>query len=267
MRQTSNMFYFYFRTFNRLSSVFGMRKPFVVSQKIPSIPLWSKLWSILIALCALIAHLFAINFKIEFYVKSHMYQLSNMNNLIVNIIIILNNICKEDAYRKLYNAFLNIFDVMKLSNKSQKMICHKLYILVSINGIIFIISIVLEIYFDNPPFIMLIRIPLFFAIFHLIVHLCMMLSILRFINYDMLAMLKSNTKDSVSIFLQTNKSPKNNLLYFIDPNIYFIDTEPKQKQFNLKIYCKIYDSLCTCILLLERCHGMEVSAALFILTY
>ena len=254
----AKMFYTYFRVFNWFSSVFGLRKPFIITRKESAIPIWSKIWSILIILFSLLSHLFLINFHIQFDIKSNLDELSDINNLIINIIIILNNIYKEETYIKLYQTFNNIFALIKLSNKSEKMLCQKLYIYVLVHGTLFIISIILEIMFGDPPLVILIRIPLFFTFFHFLVHLCLILSILRLINGDLLEILRSTTGANTSIFLEDTKPLKRNLFYFFDPKIYFIDMKSNSKRLPLKTYYEIYDELSTSILLLEKSHGVEV---------
>nr|XP_026485610.1 uncharacterized protein LOC113393113 [Vanessa tameamea] len=46
--------------------------------------------------------------------------------------------------------------------------------------------------------------------------------------------------------------------------MYFIEIEPNL-HLNLKILCKIYDDLCTCIRLLQKCHGMEVFLTIWVM--
>lgn len=251
----ANMFYSYFYVFNWFSSIFGLRKPFIVTG---NNSVWSKIWSILIVLLCLLSHLFLIDFQLEFDFKSNLNNLSDINNLIINILIVLNNIYKEDVYRKLYETFINIFALVKLNNKSIKTICLKFYIFLFFHVVLFIIAVVLEILFEDPPFVIIMRIPLFFTCFHLLVHMCLILAILRLINGDLLQILISTTGANTSIFLEDTKPPKRNFYYFFDPKIYFMNIKPNPKMMNLKTYYEIYDELSTAMLLLENCHGVEV---------
>ncbi|CAH2208251.1 jg18549, partial [Pararge aegeria aegeria] len=51
----------------------------------------------------------------------------------------------------------------------------------------------------------------------------------------------------------------------MDNNVYLIYTKPRETLLDLKFLCKIYDDLCTCIYLLQKCHGLEMLLTLWLM--
>nr|XP_032516176.1 uncharacterized protein LOC116769245 [Danaus plexippus plexippus] len=71
----------------------------------------------------------------------------------------------------------------------------------------------------------------------------------------MLEFLKKNSTDDVVIY--SYETTTGAVSYIFNYNIYF----PYVKSdivIDLKILCKIYDDLCSCLQLLEKCHGVDV---------
>lgn len=261
------MFYYYFRYYNVICTVFGLKKPFIYPhvRNQAFISIWNKVWCLFIVCCAVATHLIAIKFDLQFHIKHNLSEISNINNLIVATIVLFRNIFKEHTYTEIYGVLIKMLNELKISPTRIRLISTKLCILFTLQSIIFVIFISLEMIFDNPPYLIVVRIPLFLAIFHLTTHLYLIVSILKIVNCNMKEMLKTNNivYDSFVKNKSTRKRSKSILLYLLDFKISFFDVNPNLK-LDLKVLCKTYDDLCTCIQLLQKCHGVEVGGLQYI---
>ncbi|XP_052739970.1 uncharacterized protein LOC128198454 [Bicyclus anynana] len=104
---------------------------------------------------------------------------------------------------------------------------------------------------------MILRIPLFLSMYHLLIHLCLIVSILKILNREMIEMLNLKNGTSCKIFFVKPHRTRLLFFYFMDCNIYFIYKKPRGARQDLKCMCQIYDDLCTCVHLLQKCHGLE----------
>ncbi|XP_061385402.1 uncharacterized protein LOC116769245 [Danaus plexippus] len=250
------MFYFYFRGFSIICSIFGLSKPLVSSQPDynPSIFSWRTLWSLVVVASLIIFSVFQMKIDMNSIVDSIHSEISYTNNVIVSVIIILNNITNWEKIYRMYDVFDKVNRELKLRPNSIKMMSLKLYVWFFIELSLLSIFAILEITYVVQPYVIIIRIPVFLSIFHLIVHLSLMLSVLKVINFNMLELLKKNSTDDVVIY--SYETTTGAVSYIFNYNIYF----PYVKSdivIDLKILCKIYDDLCSCLQLLEKCHGVD----------
>lgn len=256
------MFYYYIRFFNWICSIFGLRKPFrsfQVRNKYRSLMFWNKIWSLCIALSIVATHLIFVDLKLEFNIKNNFNEISNMNNILTNAIILIIPIANGDnLYIKIYETINRTLFKLKLDNRSIWMMSLKLYFWFSIQSVVFLTFIIVEFIFGDPPYVMIIRIPLFLTIYHLLIHLCLIASILKVINSELIEKLKVKNDPTCRIFFLKPQRTKRNFNYLVDHNIYFECKKTKRAPSNFPFMCKTYDDLCTCIHLLQKCHGVEV---------
>ncbi|XP_073953004.1 uncharacterized protein [Choristoneura fumiferana] len=182
------MFYHYFRVFNWFSCVFGLKKPFLfLYGETNKINYWNKLWSIAVIASLIALDFITINVTTDFNIKRNLQQISDTNDLIFNIIIILLNLNGEKIYVKLYEIMNNIFKQVKLSDFNQKMIALKSYAWLFLPTATLVNSILMELYVpESPQFALLIKVPCYLSILHLVVHLLLILAVLRLLNHKLL---------------------------------------------------------------------------------
>lgn len=248
---TLKMFYYYFRVFNWFCAAFGMKKPFLLPNgQACNVTYWSKFWSVTV-----ITIFIAINFAskgegtredIKFYLE----DIADINDLIFNIIIIIIDIFHSSTlWSELYMTFSNIFNRLKMSNRNLKMIALKLYLWIFLPSVVFILTIFLEIFIPQPvQFIILIKVPGYLATLHLVIHLHLVLAVLRSINKILNKSHQFTSVKESSMFR-----------YFFNINVNFLEADVSDSNFSIKFLCKIYDDLITCIQLLEKLHGKQVS--------
>ncbi|XP_022127267.2 uncharacterized protein LOC111001630 [Pieris rapae] len=246
------MFYHYFRFFNYISTFFGQRKPFEIRPS-SSIGILSKFWSLIIAVSIIYSSILTIDFTVSLHIKKN-DETGNINEFIVCLIIFLTNLRREDLNKRLYAVINSVVSGLKLTNKSVKLLTIKLYVWITCISAIYIIAIVKEILDYDPPFILLLRIPLYLTLLHFYTHLCLILSLLKLINIFICDIFRLNSEDS---FLVEGFSEPNNLVtYLISYDIRFIKV--KHRNFDLKHLCKMYDHLSTCVQYLQKIHSLQM---------
>lgn len=256
------MFYYYFRVFNWFCCAFGLKKPFLLlSGQAHRITYWHKLWSFVIIAALIALDSMAINVTTDFAIKRNLQQISETNDLIFNIIIILLNLSAEKIYAELYETMNNIFKQFKLSDYNQKMISLKLYAWFFLPTAVLVNSIAMELYVpESPQFALIIKVPCYLSTLHLVVHLHLILAVLRLVNHKLTtANVLHTTLNKHLIRVEHSSRKFSKLKYFLDLDINFIDIDERGQNFSFTLLCKVYDDLSSCIKLLEKCHGKQAS--------
>lgn len=259
------MFYSYFRPINFICNIFGLPKPMISAKgESVKINLWLKLWSLLVAVAMIGSYSFAINRLIDFDVKKEMEMIPDLIDLVVNILILIINLINSGKIcMSIHEIFNAIFKDVKIDNNTLKLFAYKMYLWYSIPFIIFIILIVLEILNKYPPFILVIRLPTFLSIMHLTMHLFLLLALIKVINHQLSRILVYNDNARDPKMIVTENMGKGRILqYLSSPDIEFIEID-NLAQFDLKFLCKLYDDLSTCVHLLEKCYGLQVTFSTF----
>lgn len=251
------MFYRYFRPFTIISNIFGLPKPIVTSKrKSIKINIWLKIWSLLFAAGLISSYAFLRDRLLRFDVKKDLGIIPDVTDLFVNIIIIIINLFNSEIiYISIHEVFDDIFKHLNITDYVLKLFAYKMYLWYFTAMIMFIILIVMEILNDFPPFILLIRIPTFLSILHLIMHLYLLSALLKVINHQLSRTL---IEDNVSKIISIDKiEAKYIFKYMFSPSIEFIEINDIA-QLDLKCLCKLYDRLSICLHLLEKCYGLQV---------
>ncbi|XP_053605950.1 uncharacterized protein LOC128672678 [Plodia interpunctella] len=256
------MLYTYFVPFNIVCGIFGVRKPSLSPNgKIVNTSVVHRIWSLIIIL-SLIAGYCLSSYEIKPISKVNLLQISILNDLANNVIILLlHNLSGDDITKNLYNCFIGIVTDLGLHNRRVRILMQKLYFWFSVISITYIAAIILEILYDSPPYNLIIRIPTFLTVFHLIFHLSVLVAILKILNYK----LKSETLiDNTLMFPGTKSSTFYILKYFLNTEISFIEeiNQTQHQHLDLKHLCKIYDKMATCLELLIKLHGLQVPSLL-----
>lgn len=251
------MFYEHFIIFNWFCGIFGFWKPFKNPSKNKLFFIWRKIWPLFIISC-MIANYFTTNYNFDsFDIKSNLSQFAFLNQLLCNVgIIIIEMTNSQDVYIILYQTINKCFQTFKVSDRNLKYIAYKLYFWMSIPTIIFIGGIIWEISLSlRPPFILLIKMPSFITIFHLVLQLYLILSILKLINSCL-----SKTLFFCDNFKTVEKTPKSKslILYLLDTNEILVDNAQVNQRVDILFLCRTYDDLSTCMKLLEKYHGLQV---------
>lgn len=261
---TKTMFYAYFRPFNCICNIFGLPKPTITAKgESLKINLWFKLWSLVIAVAFICSYSFTIHKIIDFDLKKELEFISDIIDLIVNIFILLINLVNsENICTSLHEMLDNIFKDLNMNDTILKLFAYKMYLWYLTPMVIFIICIVMEIVYKQPPFILMTRIPTFLSIMHLIMHLYLLSALIKVINHQLSRILicNGNARAPNTIFKE-NIRTRHFLQYIFSPSIKFIEVDDLA-QFDLKFLCKLYDDLSTCVHLLERCYGLQVRSDL-----
>lgn len=252
------MFYGYFRPLHYICNMCGLPKPNINAEGKPmKINLWLKLWSLLVVIGLISTYLLSIGGKLNIDIKRNLEIFPDMNDLVANcIIIIINLFNSETICSNLKEIFDVIFSDLNFDRKVLKLFAFKMYFWFSTMMITFLILIILEIVLTHPPYTFLIRIPTFLSILHLIMHLFLILAILKIINQQLFGILMYN--DKIPKMVSNENSGIGKILkYVFSSGIEFIEVNDVI-QFDIKLLCKIYDNLSSCVHLLEKCHGLQV---------
>nr|WCC57968.1 gustatory receptor 37 [Papilio polytes] len=256
------MFYKYFRFYNFLYTVFGLRKPFDITNETKKsiYRLLLVLWSLLIIGLTTSGYFFFVNFNNYLDLKHNLPDVDGINNLIVNIIIIVLELLSDDeVFVQIYNIVRNIFFGLKIDNVSARMFSYKLHLWIGFLSVLFLISIISEFIFGYRPYVFIFKIPLFLTVTHLIVHLCLLLAFLKAINFKLSQILSFNEEmctENVSILNDEKFTRKRSVVYFLKAKITFI--EMSSEYIDIKSLCHNYDNIATCVRLLEINHGTQV---------
>lgn len=252
------MFYYYFRFFIWLSNIFGLKKPLVKPPgKVVRLNKWQKIWPVIIIVSVILNYSLTMK-RFRFDIKKHLDKICNLNDFIVHVaIILIEFLNNDDICVKLYETMNTCFLRFNVNDRNLKMIATKLYFWLFISTTLFTVAIIFEMVDGEPPFIILMKIPMFITIFHLTVHLYLILSLLKIINYSLSKMFLFNDKPKIDQGLPSKKSI---LGYLINFKKCFIDDDHLQQRYDIKTLCKAYDDINTCLKLLEKCHGLQVRA-------
>lgn len=247
------MFYYYFRFFNNISTLFGQKKPFVTCNS-SGVGILSKFWSLVIAIAITTSSLLTINFSITFNIKKN-DEIMHISEFVVCLIVYLSNLRREQVFIRLYELINKVITDLKLTNKSVKLFTIKISAWLTFLTILYLIAIVMEVLHLNPPFILILRIPLYLSLLHLYTHLCIILSVLKIINSYMSQIFRLNSDDC--FLVEDFTEPTNNFTYIIRLDIRFIKVK-QNRRFDLKHLCKTFDDLSSCSQYLRKLHSLQV---------
>ncbi|XP_063386493.1 uncharacterized protein LOC134672480 [Cydia fagiglandana] len=256
------MFYYYFRVFNWFCTAFGMKKPFLLSNgQACNFTYWSKFWSVMVITIFIVLHFTSDNESTKEGIKTYLDDISDINELIFNIIVLVIDFFHPSTlWSELYMTLSNIFNCLKLSNRNLKMIALKLYVWIFLPSVVFIPIFFMEIFIPQfAQFTILIKVPGYLAILHLVIHLHLVLAVLRNINE---ILNKAHVKDTEITFLTKESSM---FRYFLNTKINFMEADVSDSNFSIQSLCKIYDDLITCIQLLEKLHGKQILCTIWMM--
>ncbi|XP_050665239.1 uncharacterized protein LOC126965614 [Leptidea sinapis] len=260
------MFYNYLKFYNFICTLFGQRRPtdlVPLQKKSSGVKFCYRMWSIVIAII-IIANGVDIDVKKLYNLKTN-DNTATINEIIVSLIVILSNTKTKDVlYINLYNVFNKIITGFKIETDKIKKFVIKLHIGVVALSLTFIGFIILEIILDmNPPFRLLIRIPLFLSMIHLIIHLSLMLALLKIINQYMFKLFTKPKPGGLDfLFSDVMKSNRRSISNYCA--ISFHDSKDTE-YFDLKYLCKVYDDLCTSMQILQKIHGTEILVTVWLM--
>nr|WCC57849.1 gustatory receptor 37 [Papilio machaon] len=264
------MFYKYFRFYNFIFTIFGLRKPFdrTDENKKSRFRIWIVLWSLIIISLTTFSYFFFVNFNNYLDLKHNLPDIDGTNNLIVNIIIIVMELTSDDkVFIQIYNIIRNIFLGFKISNVSTRMFFYKLNLWIGFLSVLFLILIINEFIWSDHPYVFIFTTPLFLTVIHLVVHLCLLLAFLRAINFKLSQILNFNdeiiTNENMSIWKDETLTMKRKLAYLLNAKISFI--EISSEYIDIKSLCHNYDDIVTCVRLLEINHGTQVFFTVWLL--
>ncbi|XP_063628106.1 uncharacterized protein LOC134799598 [Cydia splendana] len=262
------MFYYYFRVFNWFCTAFGMKKPFLLSNgQACNVTYWSKLWSVMVITIFIVLDFTSDNESTKEGIKTYFEDISDINDLIFNIIILIIDFFHPSTlWSELYMTLSNIFNRLKLSNRNLKMIALKLYVWIFLPSVVFIPIFFMEIFIPQfAQFTILIKVPGYLATLHLVIHLCLVLAVLRNINKILNKTHQFNVKDTEIPFLTKESSMFRYFRYFFNTNVNFMVADVSDSNFSIQSLCKIYDDLITCIQLLEKLHGKQILCTIWMM--
>ncbi|XP_072949809.1 uncharacterized protein [Epargyreus clarus] len=189
-------------------------------------------------------------------------EIASANNLIVNVIIILLNICNsESVCFHIYVIFNNILRDLQIKNHNQKLLAIKLYVWMALPFVVFIILIVMEFIYATPPYTLVVKMPTFLSILHLVIHLSLTLAILKVINLN----ISQKFKRYNNFCLPDLRKTKGRFYYILHPGISFFDVQSQKEVVDLKLLRNIYDDLGVCINLLQRHHGIQMLLSIWLM--
>nr|WCC58022.1 gustatory receptor 37 [Papilio xuthus] len=257
------MFYKYFRFYNFISTIFGLRKPFdrTDENKKPRYRIWIVIWSLIVISLTTFSYFFFVNFNNYLDLKNNLPDIDGINNLIVNIIIIVIELTSSDeVFIQIYNIVRNMFLGLKINNVTTRMFSYKLNLLIGFLFLLFLILIINEFVLGYHPYVFILKIPLFLTMTHLIIHLCLVLAFLKVINFKLSQILSFDdeliTNKNVSMWQDQKLTRKRSLAYLFNAKIGFI--EMNSEYIDIKSLCHNYDDIATCVRLLEINHGTQV---------
>nr|WCC57800.1 gustatory receptor 37 [Papilio glaucus] len=256
------MFYEYFHIYNLICTIFGLGKPFDVTDqnKKSRRKVWVALWSTLIIISTMVIYLFHVNFNNYLDLKHNLPDIDGINNFIVNVIIAVLNLTGDDeAFVQIYNIIRNMFLGLKINNVSARMFSYKLHLWFGFLFVLFLSLIVNEFVWGYRPYVVIFKIPLFLTITHLIMHLCLLLAFLNTINFKLSQILNFNNENKTNqnglTFIDQESTRKCRLPYLLNAKITFIEMSSEYIDISL---CHHYDDIATCVRLLEINHGTQV---------
>ncbi|XP_063374466.1 uncharacterized protein LOC134662125 [Cydia amplana] len=259
------MFYYYFRVFNWFCTAFGMKKPFLLSNgQAFNVTYWSKFWSVMVITIFIALDFTSDNESTKGGIKTYLDDISDINDLIFNIIILIIDIFHPSTlWSELYMTFSNIFNRLKLTNQILKMIAFKLYVWIFLPSVVFIPIFFMEIFIPQfAQFTILIMVPGYLATLHLVIHLHLVLAVLRNINKLLNKANQFHVKDTEIPFLTTES---NMFRYFLNIDVNFMEADVSDSNFSIISLCKIYDDLITCVQLLEKLHGKQILCTIWMM--
>nr|WCC57750.1 gustatory receptor 37 [Papilio dardanus] len=257
------MIYKYFSIYNIMFTIFGLRKPFhITDENKKSVHrICAVLWSLMVISLTGFGYFFFVNFNNYLNLKHNLPDIDGVNNLIVNLIIVVLELTSDDiVFVQIYNIVRNIFSGLKISDLSLRMFSYKLHLWIGFLSLLFLTLIINEFVWGYRPYVFIFKLPLFFTISHLNIHLCLLLAFLKAINFKLSQILSFNNEiisnQNVLIFKHEKMSKKRLVAYFLYARISFI--EMSSEYIDIKSLCHHYDDVATCVRLLEINHGTQM---------
>lgn len=253
------MIYQYFFPINTIFTLFGIKKIFIASSgRSCKITVWNKLWSLIIIIAFLTSFSVSLSSAVNLTKKNNLEYISRINYVAISVLIIFLNLFFGDTVCfQLYTTVENILCDLKFSKSCLKIISVKILLWLFVPATIYTVFIILEIVYLDPPFyILLTGMPIYLTVVHLLLHLYLLVAILKSMNIIMSKMLSFH--QTRNVYIEEKHKKLEIFKYLINPDINFIKII-EDYHFDLKLLCRLYDDLCTCIQLLEKHHGFQVS--------